>query len=85
MIVEKLDDTGKRVLQALSSGRVMSGSQLVRAVLPSDENAVREAVQKLATQGLVSYKGDLNGDAFPDAYITVQPSARDASEFLANY
>jgi DNA-binding Lrp family transcriptional regulator len=81
MMIEKLDDVAKRVLSALNDGSVMSGSQLARYTSLTPV-ALRGAVEILVKRGLITYRGDLGPDGFPDAMITVQPSARDASDFL---
>lgn len=84
MMIEKLEDDAKSVLRALCDGSVISGSQLARYV-PLDPAKLRGAVETLAKHGLISYRGDLGPDGFSDAWITVQPSARDASDFLLRY
>jgi DNA-binding Lrp family transcriptional regulator len=80
----QLDDDSKAVLRVLNDGSVISGSQLARSV-KLDAAKLRDAVVTLAKHGLISYRGDLSPDGFSDAYITVQPSARDASDFLLKY
>ena len=84
MMIEKLDEDAKSVLRVLNDGSVISGSQLARHV-SLDALKLRTAIETLAKHGLISYRGDLGPEGFPDAWITVQPSARDASDFLLKY
>ncbi|MDE3196089.1 MAG: hypothetical protein KGN84_07090 [Acidobacteriota bacterium] len=84
MMVERLDDNSKKVLQYLSDGRIASGSQLINAT-QLDENALMVSIEALVRQGLISYRGALTPDKFFDTFITVRPAARDVSDYLLKY
>lgn len=82
MLGPQLDETSKRILQAIQRIGVAPGWQVIREVSVTPEQLV-EAARALIASGLVNASGSVsNADEIYNAYFSIQPSSADLVEYV---